>query len=303
MGRVRLRSRSRNSSPLNPGSRMSTMTQSTTTAPVSNASADAKPTTRCPRARSRRCRAFRTSSSSSTIASVIGADELMELQLILMHPRGRDRPYCTQRASGAHRRAWRRSRSGRRLYYGRFTASSTGRRFGHRDPMTGVDDGILQAHGSRRGRGRTAAHRAAGPKPRRTRPRRRQIAGRRAQRQGVRRRRAVREDLGHRPLRHRPRASAQPGHRRPRAGAAQPRRQGRVLGRSLHPQAQGSGPRQRRGLLRRRQPRPLPPADHVQRGTPASTTRPTPRTSATPRCSSRASRWWPSAGSSTCPRR
>ena len=47
----------------------------------------------------------------------------------------------------------------------------------------------------------------------------------------------------------------------------EPRRQGRVLGRSLHPQAQGPGPRQRGGLLRRRQPRPIPPAHHVQRGT------------------------------------
>ena len=60
--------------------------------------------------------------------------------------------------------------------------------------------------------------------------------------------------------------------------------QGRVLGRPLHPQAEGSGARQRRGVLRRRQPRTLPPAEHVQRRRRRRRSHHRGRTSATPRC-------------------
>ena len=90
------------------------------------------------------------------------------------------------------------------------------------------------------------------------------LAGRRAERQGVRRRRGLREDLGPGALRDRPGEPAQPDDRRHRLRAARRRRQGGVHRRPLHPQAEGSGARQRRGLLRRRQSRALPPAQHLQ---------------------------------------
>ena len=202
-----------------PGSRTSTMTQSTTTAPASNASADGKPPRDGPRRaaggaghaghrhRRRRSRGSSERQNSWTPAhpNASGGSR----QTVLPHRRTRRRhggPAAVPPGAGGYTTG-----ASRQLRPGGV--------FGRRDPMMGVDDAIFQAHGSRRVRGRAAAHRGAGPELRRTRPRRRQIAGRRAQRQGVRRRRAVREDLGHRPLRHRPRASAQPGHRRPRDGA------------------------------------------------------------------------------------
>ena len=61
--------------------------------------------------------------------------------------------------------------------------------------------------------------------------------------------------VGQGPFRRRSRQPAQQDHRRPRQGAEERPGQGRVLVRSLHHQAEGYRARQRRGLLRHRQPR------------------------------------------------
>ena len=121
------------------------------------------------------------------------------------------------------------------------------------------------SYGVRLGCLRSAAVLRPGAEPGRADPRGDRVASRRPERQGVRRRRSIREDLGQGVLRARSGQSAQPDDRRHRPGAERPRREGRVLSRSLHPQAEGSGARQWRGLLRRRQPRAVPPAQHLQR--------------------------------------